>query len=621
MGPPGPEGPMGPPGPPGADGAMGPIGPEGPMGPQGDIGPAGPGLGSLDDLHGIPCTRDGQTGHVELSYQGDEAIIRCIVDRGPSGPDPVADAGPDQEAGLGESVVLDGTASADPLGEVLSFSWTQTSGPVVTAAPFDATSATPTFTAPAAPATLAFELIVNAGGRTSAPDAVTVDVVDPNMNLFFVSGSGNDANPGTQAEPVATIQHALAQASGVPAPAEIRVAAGNYAGPVTIGFPVAVLGGFDPVSWARDPAASATRVLSGPGGLLVSGTHDVTLDGLYMESAGAGGFGASSFGLRVLDSTAVTISGNVIIAGNGAHGADGTPGAPGVPGGTGMAGQPGVEESGAFCSSGPRPLGGPGGAGASPGGRGGDAGHGENVGAPGGAGFGPRGGAGGEGVPSGQGNTVPALLYWGKDGVAGARGVDGVNGASFGSTAATGYQAAHGTGGTAGTSGGGGGGGGGNRDCDSYGSSGGGGGGSGYGGTGGAGGTGGGGSFGVWIFGSTSVVLMGNDIRTGPGGIGGGGGAGGVGGAGGLRGAAGVYGGASEQDDGSNGAPGGQGGAGGNGGAGGGGAGGPSIGITKDAASSMDTSGNTFTLGTGGPGGAGPGGGGQMGLVAETRLG
>lgn len=42
---------------------------------------------------------------------------------------PMADAGPDQAVGTGTRVTPDGTATDDPDGDALQFSWTQTGGP------------------------------------------------------------------------------------------------------------------------------------------------------------------------------------------------------------------------------------------------------------------------------------------------------------------------------------------------------------------------------------------------------------------------------------------------------------------------------------------------------------
>ena len=88
---------------------------------------------------------------------------------------PVADAGADQAVNPADTVTLDGTGSSDP--DPLTYSWTQTSGPAVTLT--GATTAQPTFTAPAGPATLTFELSVCDAGRLCDTDTVTVTVNGP----------------------------------------------------------------------------------------------------------------------------------------------------------------------------------------------------------------------------------------------------------------------------------------------------------------------------------------------------------------------------------------------------------------------------------------------------------
>jgi subtilisin-like proprotein convertase family protein len=98
---------------------------------------------------------------------------------------PIADAGPDQVADLGDTVTLDGTGSSDPEGDPLSYSWVQTAGPAVTLT--GATTANPTFTAPDGPGTITFELTV-----TDDEGLTDTDTVDVRLNTRPVANAGPD---------------------------------------------------------------------------------------------------------------------------------------------------------------------------------------------------------------------------------------------------------------------------------------------------------------------------------------------------------------------------------------------------------------------------------------------
>lgn len=89
---------------------------------------------------------------------------------------PTADAGPDQIAPGSSTVTLDATGSTDPDGDLLSYAFTQVSGPAVVLT--GANTAQPTFTAPAktgAAQTLVFEVQVSDGVAT-ATDQITVTI-------------------------------------------------------------------------------------------------------------------------------------------------------------------------------------------------------------------------------------------------------------------------------------------------------------------------------------------------------------------------------------------------------------------------------------------------------------
>jgi subtilisin family serine protease len=104
---------------------------------------------------------------------------------------PQASAGPDQVVLPGASVTLDGSASADFDGTVVSFAWTQTAGtPVVLTG---ADTATPSFTAPDPSGTLTFQLTVTDNDGNTGSDTVNVIVNRPPVavpNADFRVGTG-----------------------------------------------------------------------------------------------------------------------------------------------------------------------------------------------------------------------------------------------------------------------------------------------------------------------------------------------------------------------------------------------------------------------------------------------
>ncbi len=90
---------------------------------------------------------------------------------------PQALAGRDRIVEGGARVVLDGTSSRDADGDALTYEWTQTEGPAVHLD--DATSATPSFTAPTARGTLGFALkVADSSGAVSALSSVRIDVAN-----------------------------------------------------------------------------------------------------------------------------------------------------------------------------------------------------------------------------------------------------------------------------------------------------------------------------------------------------------------------------------------------------------------------------------------------------------
>ncbi|MEO7157528.1 MAG: hypothetical protein ABI039_08210, partial [Vicinamibacterales bacterium] len=114
---------------------------------------------------------------------------------------PVSDAGSDSSSAEGVSVVLNGTSSYDLDGDVLSYAWTQVSGPAVSLG--GANTATPSFTAPivgtdGAPgvvATLVFKLSVNDGFTSpDVDDTVAIDITNVNNDPIANAGTDNTLN-------------------------------------------------------------------------------------------------------------------------------------------------------------------------------------------------------------------------------------------------------------------------------------------------------------------------------------------------------------------------------------------------------------------------------------------
>ncbi len=105
----------------------------------------------------------------------DTDTVDVQVDNDPALSDPpTALAGPDQVASAGATVTLDGSASIDTDGTITAYQWTQISGAPV--ALTNANTAVATFTAPAAPATLAFELEVTDNDSSTGTDMIEVRV-------------------------------------------------------------------------------------------------------------------------------------------------------------------------------------------------------------------------------------------------------------------------------------------------------------------------------------------------------------------------------------------------------------------------------------------------------------
>ncbi len=117
--------------------------------------------------------------HVELTVtdpDGLTGVDQVAVWAESDNQQPVADAGQDQTVDEGDSVQLDGSASADPDGDSLAYWWTVTSFPGNNAPALSgASDVMPTFVAAEAGIYL-LELVVNDGQMSSVPDEVVISV-------------------------------------------------------------------------------------------------------------------------------------------------------------------------------------------------------------------------------------------------------------------------------------------------------------------------------------------------------------------------------------------------------------------------------------------------------------
>ena len=185
---------------------------------------------------------------------------------------PTADAGADQTVTEGVTVTLDASASSDVESSVLSYAWSQTSGPTATLS--SASAAKPTFTAPAVASStdLVFSLTVtDPGGLVSTADTVTITVGD---NTAPVADAGADR---TVAESAAVTLDG--SASSDPDKQTLAYAWTRTAGPdVTLSSATAAKPTFTAPSALSDNATLTFRLtVTDAGGLTATDTVTVTV--------------------------------------------------------------------------------------------------------------------------------------------------------------------------------------------------------------------------------------------------------------------------------------------------------------------------------------------------------
>lgn len=249
---------------------------------------------------------------------------------------PVADAGPDQRVPVASVVQLDGSASSDPEGSPLRFTWSFASRPTGSGAALSAPSAArPTFVADV-PGEYVVELRVGDGVRTSEPDTVLV-MADP----AAVTVEATDA---TATEDGDTATFVLRRAGGASAALTVNVSlsgvAVNGVDYVALGPTVTLPSGADSVTVTLVPIDDADLepredvtlrledgagyVVGAPSAAVVSIEDNDTLvsviatDAIATESGGDLG----TFTLTRLGSTSTALTVPYTVAGTATAGTD-----------------------------------------------------------------------------------------------------------------------------------------------------------------------------------------------------------------------------------------------------------------------------------------------------------
>lgn len=118
------------------------------------------------------------------------------------------------------------------------------------------------------------------------------DLVASDATGVFVAENGDDANPGTKAEPKATLSEANAVA--LAESKVVFVARGLYAHNNAANVVVSTYGGYTPGTWQRDVAANPTIVESDSAAMQIAG--DAVVEGLVIRTTSAS---TSCLGVRI----------------------------------------------------------------------------------------------------------------------------------------------------------------------------------------------------------------------------------------------------------------------------------------------------------------------------------
>ncbi|WP_394847443.1 hypothetical protein LZC95_08255 [Pendulispora brunnea] len=170
------------------------------------------------------------------------------------------------------------------------------------------------------------------GGVDVAPPGCDLSVdpgqstpcIDDKVAIFVApsSANGNDSNPGTRAQPVATLTRALEKAAA--SKPRVYVCKGDYTDNVNVTASRGIFGGFSCTDWSVNAAANPVTVAPSAGVPLTVHANDVTIaDIAFNAPPGSAATTTSSIAAIVENALRVVLARLRLIAGDAANGADG----------------------------------------------------------------------------------------------------------------------------------------------------------------------------------------------------------------------------------------------------------------------------------------------------------
>ncbi|WP_394847442.1 hypothetical protein [Pendulispora brunnea] len=148
--------------------------------------------------------------------------------------------------------------------------------------------------------------------------------IDDKVAIFVApsSANGNDSNPGTRAQPVATLTRALEKAAA--SKPRVYVCKGDYTDNVNVTASRGIFGGFSCTDWSVNAAANPVTVAPSAGVPLTVHANDVTIaDIAFNAPPGSAATTTSSIAAIVENALRIVLSRLTLTASDAINGADG----------------------------------------------------------------------------------------------------------------------------------------------------------------------------------------------------------------------------------------------------------------------------------------------------------